>query len=315
MSRDRWDGFVAGRCGWRAVELLADFNHGFLQASGVGPVDERCEGTLQPRAMVSHHRLVSTLVSQGCVFTPVLLQQRLRGLPDPSGSGSAAAGWAAEGWTEGEAWKGLLAYTCHGLPSPAEDDSDEDGDDGDDHQQDGGGEENQEDQEGLEAWLGATPLSAAGRWWLELPLLIHSLRQPTGGGWGDCALHRLGLALSVLGGDCDRLMTALLAGLCFYSGGLLRAGVSGAVPLSVREAGGARSALLLRLGQALLQFMSRSPAEDIRNTAGTYAPMFWFRLPKSFSAGGKAKRVFGLQVGFSAALWRSATPPHGNPQR
>ena len=46
-------------------------------------------------------------------------------------------------------------------------------------------------------------------------------------------------------------------------------GVSGAVALSVREAGGARSALLLRLGQALLQFMSRSPAEDIRNTAGT----------------------------------------------
>ena len=40
------------------------------------------------------------------------------------------------------------------------------------------------------------------------------------------------------------------------------------MPLSVREAGGARSALLLRLGQALLQFMSRSPAEDVRNTAG-----------------------------------------------
>ena len=39
--------------------------------------------------------------------------------------------------------------------------------------------------------------------------------------------------------------------------------------LSVREAGGARAALLLRLGQALLQFMSCSPAEDIRNTAGT----------------------------------------------
>ena len=67
-------------------------------------------------------------------------------------------------------------------------------------------------------------------------------------------------------------MTALLAGLWFYSGGLLRAGVSGAVPLSVREAGGARSALLLRLGQALLQFMSRSPAEDVRNTAGKTCP-------------------------------------------
>jgi len=53
----RWGGCVAGRCGWRAAELLADFNHSFLQASGVGPVDDRCEGTLQPRAMVSHHRL------------------------------------------------------------------------------------------------------------------------------------------------------------------------------------------------------------------------------------------------------------------
>ena len=124
------------------------------------------------------------------------------------------------------------------------------------------------DQEGLEAWLGATPLSAAGRWWLELPLLIHSLRQPTAGAWGGCALHRLGLALSVLGGDHDRLLSAFLAGLRFHNG-LVRSGVSGAVALSVREAGGARSALLLRLGQALLQFMSRSPSEDIRNTAGT----------------------------------------------
>ena len=139
-----------------------------------------------------------------------MLQQRLRGL---SGSGSAAAGWAGEGWTEGEAWKGLLAYTCHGLPSPAADDDDEDGD------EDGDGDEG--DQEGLEAWLGATPLSAAGRWWLELPLLIHSLRQPTAGGWGGCALHRLGLALSVLGGDHDRLLSAVLAGLRFHSDGLL----------------------------------------------------------------------------------------------
>lgn len=90
--------------------------------------------------------------------------------------------WAYEGWTATETWRGLLAYACFAMPSPAD--------------------------AGLDAESAlAAPqpllLSATGRLWLEGPLLAHILRQPAVGAdrpWVLRALQRLGLAVSVLHG-------------------------------------------------------------------------------------------------------------------
>ena len=107
---------------------------------------------------------------------------RLRALE--LGATSEFVEWAYEDWTETDIWRGLLAYACFAMPSPADASLD------------------------AESALAAPQpllLSATGRLWLEGPLLAHILRQPAVGAdrpWVLRALQRLGLAVSLCHG-CD----------------------------------------------------------------------------------------------------------------
>eukprot|EP01043_Picozoa_sp_COSAG02_P029404 COSAG02_NODE_1829_length_10738_cov_4.595827_6_plen_409_part_00 len=120
---------------------------------------------------------------------------RLRGLE--LGGSSEWVEWAHQGWTETETWRGLLAYACFAMPSPADADLDT--------------------EPACRPLAAAQPLllSATGRLWLEGPLLAHILRQPAVGvdrPWVLRALQRLGLAVSVLHGCEATLDVAESAG-------------------------------------------------------------------------------------------------------
>lgn len=181
---------AAHQCGFSIADLLTDFTNRNLDAS-------ESSGGVRERAM-----------------------SRLGGQLGPDACGSdGAEDWASEGW-EG-AWRGMIAYTCYAMPSPADEAAGADSD-----------------------AVTTLLLSGSGRFWLEAPLLVYALRQAAVGAdrpWVLRALQRLGLAVSVLHG-CEATLD---------------------VPESSE-----RSRLLLGIGQALLQFMSQSPDDSIRNQAG-----------------------------------------------